>query len=51
MARTRPSARIRRAVPADGTVLRQSFLEFEALYTAKGFAATTPDPEQVGSRM
>lgn len=55
MARMRPSARIRRAVPADAadiaTVLRQSFLEFEALYTPKGFAATTPDPEQVGSRM
>jgi GNAT superfamily N-acetyltransferase len=54
-ARMRPSARIRRAVPADATdiatVLRQSFLEFEALYTPKGFAATTPDPEQVGSRM
>jgi GNAT superfamily N-acetyltransferase len=55
MARMRPKARIRRAVPADATdiatVLRQSFLEFEALYTPKGFAATTPDPEQVGSRM
>jgi GNAT superfamily N-acetyltransferase len=55
LARMRPSARIRRAVPADAadiaSVLRQSFLEFEALYTPKGFAATTPDPEQVGSRM
>ena len=51
----RPSARIRQAVPTDAAeiadVLRQSFLEFEALYTPKGFAATTPDPEQVGSRM
>lgn len=50
-----PSARIRRAVPTDAaaiaTVLRQSFLEFEALYTPKGFAQTTPDQEQVGSRM
>jgi GNAT superfamily N-acetyltransferase len=55
MARMRPRAWIRRAVPADAadiaSVLRQSFLEFEALYTPKGFAATTPDPEQVGSRM
>lgn len=55
LARMQPSARIRRAVPADAadiaTVLRQSFLEFEALYTPKGFAATTPDQEQVGSRM
>ncbi|PYX23287.1 MAG: hypothetical protein DMG82_11770 [Acidobacteria bacterium] len=55
LARMRPSARIRRAVPTDAAeiadVLRQSFLEFEALYTPKGFAATTPDPEQVGSRM
>jgi ribosomal protein S18 acetylase RimI-like enzyme len=50
-----PSVRIRRAAPTDATdiadVLRQSFLEFEPLYTPKGFAATTPDQEQVGSRI
>ena len=50
-----PSARIRRAMQADAAdiaeVLRQSFLEFESLYTPKGFAATTPDREQVGRRM
>ena len=50
-----PSARIRRAVSADAPeiaeVLRQSFLEFESLYTPKGFAATTPDREQVERRM
>jgi GNAT superfamily N-acetyltransferase len=50
-----PNARIRRAVPADAAditdVLRQAFLEFEPLYTPQGFAATTPDWEQVGHRM
>lgn len=47
--------RIRRAVAVDAPeiaeVLRQSFREFEALYTPKGFAATTPDPAQVQQRM
>jgi putative acetyltransferase len=47
--------RIRRAAAADAAeiaaVLRQSFEEFEALYTPKGFAATTPDPAQVSARM
>src|SRR5215469_2644427 len=49
------NARIRRATAADAakiaSVLRQSFQEFEALYTPEGFAATTPDFEQVGRRM
>lgn len=48
-------AQIRRAVVADAAeiadVLSQSFREFEALYTPGGFAATTPDPAQVGQRM
>ena len=47
--------RIRRAVLADAaeiaSVLRESFIEFESLYTPKGFAATTPDPAQVSQRM
>lgn len=47
--------RIRRAVEADAArianVLRQSFQEFEALYTSEGFAATTPDPAQVSQRL
>jgi putative acetyltransferase len=47
--------RIRRAVTVDAAeiaaVLRQSFREFETLYSPKGFAATTPDPAQVGQRM
>jgi GNAT superfamily N-acetyltransferase len=55
LSRMQPSARIRRAVYADAAeiagVLRQSFLEFESLYTPKGFAATTPDREQVERRM
>jgi GNAT superfamily N-acetyltransferase len=49
------SARIRRAVPADAAdiadVLRQSFQEFEPLYTPQGFTATTPDRQQVGRRL
>lgn len=47
--------RIRRALAADAAeiaaVLSQSFREFEALYTPDGFAATTPDPAQVGQRI
>ena len=31
-------------------VLRESFAEYEALYTPQGFAATTPNTEQVLSR-
>lgn len=37
--------------PEIADVLRQSFREFEALYTPEGFAATTPDPAHVGQRM
>ena len=46
---------IRRARPDDATivatVLHKSFVEFEALYTRQGFAATTPDARQVVDRM
>jgi putative acetyltransferase len=46
---------IRIATPDDATsiaaVLLQSFLEYQADYTAGGFAATTPDTEEVRSRM
>ena len=53
----RPETRlqIRRATPADAiavsTVLHDSFAEFEPLYTARGFAATTLDGQQVLARM
>jgi len=33
------------------TVLHKSFVEFEPLYTRRGFAATTPDAAQVLARM
>jgi putative acetyltransferase len=46
---------IRRAttndVPAIASVLRQAFREYEALYTPKGYSATTPGPEAIESRM
>jgi GNAT superfamily N-acetyltransferase len=46
---------IRRADPPDASedaaVLRQSFLEYQDQYTPEGFAATTPDEQQVRSRM
>jgi ribosomal protein S18 acetylase RimI-like enzyme len=49
------SVRIRRADPQDASdiarVLRQSFLEYQDQYTPDGFAATTPDEQQVRSRM
>ena len=32
-------------------VLRESFAEYESLYTREGFAATTPNAEQVTERM
>jgi len=47
--------RIRRAGAGDAaaiaSVLRQAFLEFEPLYTPRGFAATRPDAQQVLSRI
>jgi GNAT superfamily N-acetyltransferase len=46
---------IRRAQPADAAdisrVLYESFLEYRPLYTDGGFAATTPNPQQVLQRM
>jgi len=46
---------IRRASPEHAAeiarVLRESFIEFRALYTDSGFAATTPHAEQVLVRM
>jgi len=49
------SVRICRADLQDASevasVLRQSFLEYENQYTPGGFAATTPDEQQVRSRM
>lgn len=49
------SVRIRQAVGADAPaiaeVLHQSFVEFEALYTAAGFAATVLDAQQVSQRI
>ncbi len=49
------SIEIRRAGPQDAAeiarVLRQSFLEYQDLYTPEGFAATTPDAQGVRSRM
>lgn len=46
---------IRRATRADAMavskVLHASFVEFESLYTSQGFAATTPDAQQVQARM
>jgi ribosomal protein S18 acetylase RimI-like enzyme len=46
---------IRKAQPADAeavaATLHQAFLEFKALYTDAGFAATTLTPEQVVTRM
>jgi ribosomal protein S18 acetylase RimI-like enzyme len=47
--------RIREAVtedaPAIASVLRESFMEYKALYTHEGFDATTPLSAQVRSRM
>jgi N-acetylglutamate synthase-like GNAT family acetyltransferase len=46
---------IRRAKPEDAAaiarVLYESFIEYEALYTPEGFAATTPNKKQVLARM
>jgi ribosomal protein S18 acetylase RimI-like enzyme len=47
--------RIRQAAPDDAPVvanlLHASFAEYQPLYTPPGFAATTPDAEQVLARM
>jgi GNAT superfamily N-acetyltransferase len=43
--------RCRRTPPTSPPYCGSRSWKFEALYTPKGFAATTPDPEQVGSRM
>lgn len=46
---------IREARPEDAaaiaTVLYESFVEYEALYTPEGFAATTPTAKQIVARM
>ncbi len=46
---------IRRATTEDAPViaqvLRDSFVEFQPLYTPEGFSATTPAPEQILTRM
>jgi len=45
---------VRRAGPEDApaiaAMLHESFVEFKALYTEGGFAATTPGTEQVLTR-
>ena len=50
-----PSVRIRMAVQADApsiaSVLRESFIEYQSLYTREGFAATTPTSEQIQERV
>ena len=50
-----PGVQIRLAQPDDAaivaTVLLQSFVEFEPLYTREAFAATTPNAAQVLARM
>lgn len=47
--------RIRRARPGDSrsiaAVLEESFREYESLHTPEAFAATTPSPDEVLSRM
>jgi GNAT superfamily N-acetyltransferase len=46
---------IRRAGPQDvgsiSSVLYESFVEYESLYTPQGFAATTPNAQQIIARM
>ena len=37
--------------PSIAAVLHESFLQYEAVYTAGGFAATTPDGEEIQRRM
>lgn len=49
------SVRIRMAAPDDAvsiaSVLYESFVEYESLYTPEGFAATTPAIEQIQNRI
>jgi GNAT superfamily N-acetyltransferase len=55
MGRNRASVHIRMAVPDDAarvaSVLSDSFVEYEPLYTREAFAATTPASDQIQSRM
>ncbi len=37
--------------PAIAKVLYESFVEYESLYTPEGFAATTPNADQIRTRM
>jgi len=50
-----PEIEIRLAHPQDAAaiakVLYESFVEYEALYTPQGFAATTPNADQIKTRM
>lgn len=51
----KPSIKIRPAGEDDAkaivAVLAESFVEYESLYTAEGFAATTPGSDQIVKRM
>ena len=55
MEQGRSSVRIRKAVSEDAasiaSVLHESFIEYEPLYTPEGFAATTPATAQVQNRI
>ena len=50
-----PSVRLRTSVPEDApsiaSVLHESFIEYQSLYTPEGFAATTPAGEQIRERI
>ncbi|MGH9494786.1 MAG: GNAT family N-acetyltransferase, partial [Candidatus Sulfotelmatobacter sp.] len=50
-----PAVQVRLATQQDAptiaTILHESFVEYERLYTREGFAATTPDANQVMVRM
>jgi GNAT superfamily N-acetyltransferase len=50
-----PAIQIRQAAPVDAPaiakVLYESFVEYEALYTPQGFAATTLDADQILTRL
>lgn len=50
-----PTILVRLATPADLTSLSSlilnSFLEYKSLYTAEGFAATTPSADQLATRL